>query len=234
MDDFRLRLREISDSAYLEFGEMLDYIWKSPQLVRMLEREEMQKVRSYFPNDPKNARLRLHFELRKLRGSFPYYISAGNLFNAISLFESYLLVLKSVLEESLPESRVSDRGSAFWVLSEVAKARGVSLQSISAHEQVVIALKFRNCLAHASGMLEMSRDPRAIRAAVESGSYLTKLHRDARREKGDPLDEARIETSDLGDRLVVTSTYSWIACSYLRDYLVDVASLCSNKMNDSA
>jgi hypothetical protein len=53
------------------------------------------KLDDYFPDNPELRERRWMFESSKLNHTFPYLFATGNLFCAVSLFETYLLVLAS-------------------------------------------------------------------------------------------------------------------------------------------
>ncbi|HVL72023.1 MAG TPA: hypothetical protein VM434_09075, partial [Beijerinckiaceae bacterium] len=97
----------LSAQAYLEFCDVLDYIWKTPEFLRSQIGLEVSKLEEYFPvqGDPKEEALILRLrearwrdESRKLGVVFPYLTAVGNLFTSVSLFETYCLMLCRELE----------------------------------------------------------------------------------------------------------------------------------------
>jgi hypothetical protein len=84
--------------------------------------------------------------------------------------------------------------------------------------QVDAALKIRNCLMHASGLLAHSRDAEELRRILKSGTFLLREHR---KEKG----LLRIVETGVGQRLQVANDYPWLLSSYLRDFFLDLCQL---------
>lgn len=96
------------------------------------------------------------------------------------------------------------------------------------HEQVQAAIKIRNCLAHASGMLAWSRENDELRKIQSTGAYLSPQHRKMRMDKGREFDEVLVGESALGDRLIVDNKYCHVLCSYLHTYYSELCEVAGN------
>jgi len=219
------QLGKLAKQAQMEFTAASDYIWKSPRLIEHETKLELEKLPVYFPNDPQTAKLRWEFESRNLTKVFPYLIAVGNLFSVASLFETYLLLLGSKLQDhsGLPLESVKGQGVA--KLFAYFKELGIPPNSVPLYEQVQAAIRIRNCLAHASGMLAWSRDNKELRRLQASGAYLSREHRDMRIARGGAFDEVRITKSSVGDRLHISNGYSFTVASYLQQYFVALCGL---------
>jgi hypothetical protein len=79
----------IAESAYREFSNAADYVWKTPRFIEKEYNDELEKL----PDDEELARLRWRLESTKLKHVFPFLLATGNLFSVTSLFETYLLRL---------------------------------------------------------------------------------------------------------------------------------------------
>jgi hypothetical protein len=216
-------LETLSKGAYREFNDVSDYIWKSPNLIHHETKVEVEKLKEYFPNNFEGAKIRWRFESQKLNNVFPYLIAVGNLFNVLSLFESYLLLLASEIEKSTNVSINSIRGQGINRLFNYFRRLGIDLEQIEPYHQVQVAIKVRNCLVHASGLLAWSREEKELKRIKKSNSFLSKQHRNLRQTQGSAFDEITIVASSLGDRLQIKNEYALVVSWYLRDFF---AGLC--------
>jgi len=98
----------------------------------------------------------------------------------------------------------------------ILRQLGIDTSRTERWPQVDAALKIRNCLMHASGLLEESRDKDELRRLVKSRSYFSPAHRKRITER-DGGYVAIVQTS-LGERLQITNDYSWLVGSYLYSY----------------
>lgn len=228
------KLKELAERAYREFTDVSDYIWKSPRLIEHETELEVKKLHTYFPNDQKHAKIRWHFESNKLNSVFPYLIAIGNLFSVMSLFEAYLLLLASELEKRTSIPTKSARGQGVNRLFNYFKDIGINLDQVEPYAQVEAAIKIRNCLTHASGLLTWSIEKQELKRLQKSGTYLSKEHRSLRKNKGGEYDEVRIVTSGLGERLQVNNEYAFVVSGYLRDFFIGLCqSATSFKQNEN-
>lgn len=223
-------LEDSAKRAYLEFTDVSDYIWKSPNLIAHETKLELRKLPAYYPNDPKTAKLRWKLESHKLNRVFPYLIAVGNLFSVVSLFESYLLLLGGKLQEYRGVPLSSTKGQGVTKLFNYLRTLAVHPEEVPLYEQVQAAIKVRNCLSHASGMLAWSRDETELRRLQAGGTYLSKEHRDMRAAQGGTYDEILVTESPLGDRLQVKNEYSFVVATYLREYSIALCGIANEKL----
>jgi hypothetical protein len=222
MKIFQGKFEEIAARAYHEFTDAADYVWKSPRLIEHETELEARKLKDYFPNDEKHAKVRWHFESHKLTNVFPYLISNGNLFSVMSLFESYLLILSLEIEKHSELRITSVSGNGINRLFSFLRKAGVKIDTDDLYFQIKAAIKIRNCLSHASGMLSWSKEEAELKRIQKSGLYLSKEHREKRKRDGEELNEVQVVNSGFGERLQVDNIYPFILASYLRDYFVTV------------
>jgi hypothetical protein len=205
--------------AYEEFSDIADYIWKSPRLIEHEHMTELKKLPIYFPNNPEMALERWHGESKKLKSTFPYMMNSGNLFATTSLYESYLLRLVHSIEKKTGVKINTMRGQGSSRINNYFKHVGLDYASVDLYHQVDAALKIRNCLIHASGILSWSKESNNLQQIVTSNIFLSKTHRESKRKNTD-THEVMIVKSNFGDRIQITDKYPWLACWYFRDYFV--------------
>lgn len=208
----------IAKGAQREFSDAADYVWKTPRFIEKEFTDELQKL----PNDPELAHLRWRFESNKLRNVFPFLQATGNLFSVTSLFEIYLLRLASVLEKITGNKLCTCKGQGVQRIFNFLKVCGIKPHSINLWPQIDAALKIRNCLTHASGLIEWSRDDKDIRRIVKSGTFLNKDVRKRYKDVNGELDQVIIYTSAFGDRIEISNNYAWLSCAYYRDFLIEL------------
>jgi hypothetical protein len=225
MEEIRDKHEEIADRAYREFTDVADFIWKSPRLIEHETKLEARKLKEYFPNDEKLAKLRWHFESNKLNSVFPYLISVGNMFSVMSLFESYLLILSLEIEKNTGMHVTSVSGNGINRIFNYFRNVGLEIEAIDLFHQIMAAIKIRNCLSHASGMLSWSKEEVELKRIQKSGMYLSREHREMRKHNGGKFDEVKIVNSGLGERLQVDNMYAFVLASYLRDYFIGACQL---------
>jgi len=217
---------EIADRAYLEFVDISDYIWKSPKLIEHETKSEITKLKTYFPDDENRRKLRWKFESNKLESVFPYLISSGNLSCVLSILETYLMILALELEKDINIQLSSFRGNGInRIFCFFRKLEGINLEKSSHYHQINAAIKIRNCLLHASGMLEWSKDAKELERIQSSGTYLSNEHRNRRKNSGGEFNELCIVNSGFGKKIQVNNSYPHILSSYARDFII---SLCQS------
>jgi hypothetical protein len=81
------------------------------------------------------------------------------------------------------------------------KKKGVDVASIALYEQAQAAMRIRNCLVHAAGMLSSARDEKELRRIQANRIYLAP---DLRKKS---IEEKVVIVRDtpLGDRLQITN-----------------------------
>ncbi|WP_337171389.1 hypothetical protein [Gemmatimonas aurantiaca] len=195
---------------------LLDYVWKTPQLIDTLKRIESRKLAAYFPTASKTRALRIGLESESLDSAFPHYQAVSNLFVALSLLEVFTLRLARLALEDSKEP-VSAKGQGLQRSLNTLSKLGVSTSRQELWPQVNAALKIRHCQMHAGGLLNESRDAGALRQIVRTKAFLQAAHR-----KSVSNAEAYVvvTSSQHGDQLRISNEYSWIATAYARDYFL--------------
>jgi hypothetical protein len=175
MSQFIDQLRGLSKAAYIEFSDVLDFIWKTPKLIESETKLEIRKLQTKFPlnGDPEHdamseklRRMRWVHEHHKLENVFPYLMATGNLFSSISIFETYCLMLCKVVERNGGLSLSECSGAGLARLFKFCSYAGIDLERAVFRQQVNVAIKIRNCLFHANGLLSWSRDETELRRTV--------------------------------------------------------------------
>lgn len=213
-------IAKLALSAQSEFDDAADYVWKAPRLVDHERKLELKKLDDYFPNPSEFRERRWEHESRKLEHTFPYMIAVGNVLSTVSLFESYLVLLANEVKPYTSVNLQAIKGRGVGRLFSYFRAVGAFPDRLSLWEQIQAAIKIRNCLAHASGMLDWSRDKDEIRRIHAHAIYLSPDHRRLRTERNRKPDEVVLGDSPLGERLGVTNKYAHLLCSYTRDYYI--------------
>lgn len=211
--------------AYIELFQVSDFIWKVPRFIEGERAIEAEKLNAYFPQDGIERNSREGMEKRKLNSTFPYMIATGNLFALGSVFESYLLLLAEEVQNLSGQQLGKVKGQGLSKLFTFFKYCGLSLETAPLHEQIVAALKIRNCLMHASGMLYWSKEAAELQRIVNTMSFLSSDHRQRRKQLKDAEPLVNIVQSGLGKRVVVQNMYNHVLCGYLSQYFV---SLCES------
>ena len=209
---------QLAARASEEFENFSDFIWKAPRLVETERESELAKLELYFPNDPESRELRWKCESHKLDHVFPYLIAVGNLFALLSLFESYVLALCIEVQSRTLVRLDSVRGMGISRLLGFLRNAGIKLEDLRLHRQILAAIKIRNCLIHASGVLSWSHDNNDLRDLQRTGKYLSSEHQGVRTAQGG--EDVYLQPSPLGDRLIIRNDYCHILSSYLKRYFV--------------
>ena len=215
-------IEQLRERASREFWDITDFIWKAPHLIDHEAKLEAKKLDAYFPDKSINRSRRKESETRKLEGTFPYMISTGNLFSVISVFETYLLLLAGELQV-LTGLQIADvKGSRQGInkLFSYFQMCGVPPESVPNHAQILAAIKIRNCLMHASGILSWSKDEEDLRRIERSMLFLPKEDRERHRKSMKVEPFVKIVSSSLGDRIVIQNIYAYYLSSYLREYFM--------------
>jgi len=213
------RIDILAESAGFEFYYAADFFWKAPSLLKQQKSIEISKLFEYFPTDVESRRERWQHESRKLEKTFPFLMATGNLYTITSLFEVYVLRLLHIVEKHCNKSLKEIRGQGIQRYFLYLHSIGVETTDLPLWPQVDAAIKIRNCLMHASGILSSSRDEKELRRITASGTFLTSEHR---RKRGQAPEEVRIIRDDNGDRLQVANDYAWLLSAYFRDYFLDL------------
>jgi hypothetical protein len=219
----------IAQSAFSEFEDVADFVWKSPRLIEAETKSEIEKLTAYFPltGSPqeddlarKLRKARWFYESRKLAGVFPNVMAKGNFFTALSLLESYILMICQEIDQqrSLSLKKYPGRGiGKYWqFLSDVP----IELKMVSFNEQIRAAITLRNCLFHANGVLLWSKNPEEVKQIVRERTYWADYTR-AKTPKTESND-VFISKGTIGEQLVIVNDYVHIVANYLKFFVVDL------------
>jgi len=220
---------DIARDALLEFGDVADFIWKVPNFLDTETALEKRKLKAYFPltGNPEQDELanmlrsaRWSHESHKLEHRFPELIATGNLFTVLALFEAYCLKLGKLIEQRTERSLLNVKGQGISRIFKFYSLVGIEYVSLPFFEQIDCALKIRNCLVHAEGLLSWSRDEVALRRSVRDRIFVDpgrRLKRDASR--SNPR-EVSIVSDTTGDRIRVTNDYAFDVVWYAKNYFI--------------
>lgn len=223
MVDNASSIGQLEKTVHREFDFAIDYLWKSPTLLGTLEEEEQEKLARYFRDDPSRASLRWSFESYKLFGLFPELLANGNLLAACSLFEVHVRALCALLAGEARNTRLDTAGQGISRLLSHIRGTGIPTNELELWPQVDAALKVRNCLAHLGGAVDQSGQETEIRRIASSRTYLSREHRaSSNRKHIDEQYRVSLEESESGSRVSISPLYPWLACAYLRDYLLSL------------
>jgi hypothetical protein len=223
------KIRELAIRAYDEFSDIADFIWKSPRLIDIEMKLERRKLDKYFPlkgiaeEDDLSNRLRKtrwHHEKHKLRAVFPSLIANGNLFTCISVFETYCLMLARTLEEHTTLSLSKGSGIGISKCFRFFDRASIPRDKLVYREQVRSALLIRNCLVHASGLLEWSRDSMELIGLIKEHLYMPPYARDKISKK--KLGGVTIVERTLGHQLQISNDYAHDVAYYLQCHFIDL------------
>ncbi|MGL3108532.1 hypothetical protein [Bradyrhizobium sp. BR 1432] len=139
--------RRLASRVLHEFDNLGDYIWKTPNLIEHERAVEEEKLRSYFPTtgDPKQDEVaqrlrdtRWFYEFEKLFVSFPNWMSSGNLFLALGLFESYCLRLVRLIEQRSKLSLVDAKGRGTSKMLAFLVSSGIDVFTLSYYRTSIV------------------------------------------------------------------------------------------------
>jgi len=204
-----------------EFSDLSDFIWKLPQFIETQEIIEREKLDAMFPVDgddftKKLREIRFYLEFSKIYIKFPTHLAASTLFLASSFFEGWLIRIAKKFESELPISFNQIDGKGFKKLVNFFQRNGVDFNKFHHMPQIHAAIKIRNCLSHAYGFIDHSRDHVEIRRIIDRGIFRTDDHpMPYDPETDSPL--VKIIPSDWGDSLTISPEYGFLASSYFHE-----------------
>lgn len=215
--EFGRQLKSLQTRALLEFENIGDYIWKAPRLIDHERKIETLKLTNY-PENSEEREYRRSVEFRKLDHTFPYLIAAGSLYSTVSIFEAYLLLLAAMLEKRTGKSIRDVSGNGVNRVFAYLRKVGVRPDDLPLFDQISAGIRIRNCMLHANGILDWSRDGSELRRIQKARLYLSKEHRQIRMERGRDTEEVTIGESSFGERLIVDNLYAHVFTSYLSNF----------------
>ncbi|WP_454004166.1 hypothetical protein [Alcaligenes sp. Marseille-Q7550] len=145
-------------------------------------------------------------------------ISSGNLFSALSIFEAYILQLAIATEEVSGIEFSSVKGIGIEKIFNYFRRIGIAPEKIIMYEQIKSSQKIRNCLMHAGGMLQLSKEAEAIRAIIEKKAYLCEADRTRYKNNENP-EIVSIGYYFIGEKVSIDKKYPHILCSYISRYI---------------
>lgn len=224
----------LAHQALHEFDDVGDFIWKIPSFLDHETKLEKRKLKSYFPlsgNEEKDAfstwlrSTRWAEESNKLENVFPHLIATGNLFTVLALFEAYCLKLGKILERQTGRSIQSVSGQGISRIFKFYSSVGVQYRTIRYYEQIDAALRIRNCLIHAEGLLSWSREERTLREMVQNRTYLQPELRAKKETPKSIRHRVSIVGGEIGDRLKITNDYAFDVVWYAKNYIIAAAEM---------
>lgn len=217
--------------AFQSFGDLSDFIWKTPRFLESEMKLEAKKLNDYFPITGSaevkkcNRKMRKHrfaLEFTKVMLTFPRHMAVGNFFAAVSLYEAYCLALAYEIEKLTGKPLEGLRGQGITKLFKYFSVAKIQWQAALDAEQVNAILKIRNCLSHANGILKWSRDSISVSQAVTSRSFLPKEVRKGLSQSDEAFQRVKIVEGAMGKQVLITNGYAHIATEYLRNHFVDL------------
>jgi hypothetical protein len=220
-------LSGLAAAAYGEFSDAGDYFWKASKFIQSELREEYSKLSIEYPLEPnwqekllasQSLLRRWAVEIPKINSVFTYLIYSGNLFTAASMLEKYLLLACKQIETSGSKIRLfTHKGNGIERYYSFMRASGVSPESIKLYSETDALIRLRNCIYHASGLLEMSREARLIERIVEKQLYFESVNQaGTKRREHDPL--AIIIDSKIGKQVRLAELMGWYSAHVFRDF----------------
>lgn len=214
-------ISQILNSAATEWVDIMDFVWKSHYTITHEQAIEAEKVTHYFPDIEKHAEIiaaRAAIHKRRWDNTYPYMISSGNLFSTLSLFEAYILRLAIATEQASEIQLSSINGAGVEKIFNYFRKLGIPLETIAVHEPIKCAQKIRNCLMHAGGLLQLSKDADTIRTIVERKSYLCSEDR-GRYTKSSETELVSIRFYFVGEKASIEHDYPHLLCNYISRYI---------------
>jgi len=192
--------------------------------------DEMAKLDLYHSDDPIGREIRWMFEGPKHDTFFPTALNYAFVVLVFITLETRLMRVCDVLHEvkGFPVRAKDMSGSGLErYLSYLSKLAGVNRSKLPNWQAVSKLTIIRNCIVHASGIVNYSKDAQEIRSMVINRSYLTKVHRTniekyENREGKKRNDDIEITISDNIEKLVVKKSYTHAVSSYARDFLLQI------------
>lgn len=198
----------------------------------MEERLEWEKLFRYFPPSPDPAtdsqnallrRFRFNYDFERILIDFQRFMGASLLVHVISTYEHNLLQIcrehESIVGLDLESFRGRDRGPKRLLKYALTVAKvEIDLHKI---QYVECGILFRNCIAHAGGLLGESRDEKQLRKVFAEKLYWP-LERREELPNPELNDEPRIVDGVLGDELFVPAYYAYWLCDKAKEILISL------------
>jgi hypothetical protein len=231
------RLEGLAAEAFDQFSDAGDYFWKSARFLDDELLRELKKIADYYPlsGDPESDRLALKLgevrwsrEQKKAKGAFSFLISAGNLFTSVSMLEQYLFRMCKEIEASPSnQGKLLDvRGNGVDRYFRYLRIHSVKPESIPFFHEILAIITLRNCVYHANGLLELSREAGYVRRIVEQKLYYEPINQvGKRREDRETL--ATVIMTGQGEQVRVGALLAWHSTHFFSNF---VCQLCKNSL----
>ena len=142
----------------------------------------------------------------------------------VSLFEIYVFKICSVLETTSSKCLKSVRGSGvdrlckYLILALQDLGIDLDVANFEYLKEIRAAVRIRNALMHASGLLQVCRDRVGIMHIIDNYLY---LHESDRRKT--IIDDKRhiihVVPTESGEQIIVGSLYAWRLAFYCRELI---------------
>jgi hypothetical protein len=213
-------LLEIGKTIEFEFNDIIDYVWKSDDLIKIEKHIEISKCKEYFSNNSELKELRWEMENYKISTVFSYLLTISNLFVVMSVFETRLYLLSKHMENitGIKITKNKYKMGLNVIIDYFQQGLKVKYRSINLWEQINAAIKLRNFFMHANGFLNHARNAQDIINIINSKLYLSEKHRGIKGE----YDIKIIKNKLYGDKVILPNRYTFILTYYIREYLKSI------------
>lgn len=232
------KIEEMVRSVRSQLSDMCDFIWKSPSVIETERRIEARKIDAYFPagqselSDTLRGLRAASSELR-IESVYPYMLSTGNFFAALSALEAFLLLLAKEVEILFGSNFKDAKGMGLEKINNHLRGVGIDLNKAECHMAITSAFSIRNCMVHCAGILELSRDSEKIKNIISGYQHLDGVAREnARKGMKGLVNRVVINKGEFGERIVISNDYAHSACAYGSTYFRSVCELVIAKANE--
>jgi hypothetical protein len=210
-------LQSFLSETYFEFDCIADCIWKFNHQIDYLKTVECEKLDEYFPDNKALQTLRLKHEFFKLEDIFPRTLNYSFVVFVYIELETRLMTLCDLIHEELSMPiRVKElKGSGIKnYINYLTKFLKINKKDLEILPVIYNLATIRNCIVHANGFIDSSKDSNEINNLIKNEQYLPEHHR--RTPKGD---EKLITSEDYDNeqRLKIDMHYPFLCCVYARD-----------------
>ena len=104
------------------------------------------------------------------------------------------------------------------------------MKSLEYYSEIDAVSKIRNALVHASGILEICKNPNIIRSIIENHLY---LHERDRREEliSDRRYVIRLQAGSYGQQIITGPLFIWRSSGYCRDFFSNICEYFISKIS---
>ena len=210
-------LQSFLSETHFEFECIADCIWKFNHQIDYLKKLEREKLDAYFPNDKVLQTLRLRHEFYKLEDIFPRTLNYSFVVFVYIEIETRLMTLCELIYEELrtPICVKELKGSGInRYINYLTKFLRINKNDLEILPVIFNLATIRNCIVHANGFIDSSKDSNEINNLIKNEHYLPEHHRRT------PKREEKLiisEDYDNEQRLKIDMHYPFLCCGYARD-----------------